>query len=446
MPKTSASFLVVKNRSHAWAWWALMLLHAAGFLWQLHHQAYRLTDSQQYLNVAQNLHEHGEIYSAVWKQPFILEGFTLRPPVYPLFILLWQMVTGSIWGVLLAQAVLSLATLYTVQRLWLASALQRKFPVLLLVAVVLYPAQIIYANMVMSEILVQALVLGFFVVMRMYWEERQTKWVLCVALFLIAAMLTKPLFYPFTFLFLIWGIFKAVQQKKVLLLVYAILPLVVAFGYQAYNQQRTGYFHFSSIQEINLRQYNAFGVWEKEHGYAYADSALASLEAQANKQPSFAERQKFLRNASLQVLLQSPVTYAQNHLLGMVHFFLDPGRYDLVHFFGVDGKQGPGLSSHLQTEGYAGLWAYLREYNFFFLLALGTLVLANLVKLAALVLYAFNRQVALAERVLLLGIILLVAGLTGPVGVSRYTVPVFPLVLYTLPFAWQQAWRFVQNR
>jgi hypothetical protein len=435
-----------ESRNQKWVWLTIVVLHLAGFLWQLNQQAYLLTDSQQYLNVDQNLREHGEIYSAVWQPPFILEGFTLRPPGYPLFILLWQSLGAGVWGILLAQAALSLGTLYTVQRLWLKSPLQRTYPVLLLAAVVLYPAQVIYANMVMSEMLVQALVLGCFVALLKFRRKAQGKYFLLAGAFLIAAMLTKPLFYPFSFLFLAWGIFEGIKQKKALLLLYAVMPLIAAMGYQKYNEHRTGYFHFSSIQEINLRQYNAFGVWEKEQGYAYADSALTALETNADQQPSFAERQKFIRKASVNVLLESPVTYAQNHLMGMVHFFLDPGRYDLVHYFGVDIKKGPGLSSYLQKEGYSGLLTYFKDYNFFFLLALVLLVLANLLKWFALFLFAVNKQVPLFERVLLLGVILLVAGLTGPVGASRYTVPVFPLVLYTLPFAWQAGKGFIQNR
>ncbi|GAA4312775.1 hypothetical protein GCM10023183_31980 [Nibribacter koreensis] len=336
--------------------------------------------------------------------------------------------------------------MYTVQRLWLESLLQRKYPVLLLAAVVLYPAQVIYANIVMSEMLVQALLLGYFVALLHFNRKGQPHYFLVAGFFLMVAMLTKPLFYPFTFLFLAWGVFLSFKQKRALLLLYAVLPLAVAVGYQKYNEHRTGYFHFSSIQEINLRQYNAFGVWEKEHGYAYADSALTALETNADQQPSFAERQKFIRKASVEVLLNSPVTYAQNHLLGMVHFFLDPGRYDLVHYFGVDIKKGPGLSSYLQTEGYGGLFKYFKDYNFFFLLALVLLVLANLLKVASLVLFALNKRVAVYEKVLLLGVILLVAGLTGPVGASRYTVPVFPLMLYTFPFALQASRLFIQKR
>ncbi|AMM51292.1 hypothetical protein TH61_09080 [Rufibacter sp. DG15C] len=435
-----------ESRNQKWVWLTIVVLHLAGFLWQLNHQAYLLTDSQQYLNVAQNLREHGEIYSAVWQAPFILEGFTLRPPVYPLFILLWQLVTTSVWGVLLAQAFLSLFTLYTVQKLWQASYLQCRYPIVLLLALVLYPAQIIYANMVMSEILVQALVLGCFVCLLHFRRRGNLYYFLMASLFLTAAMLTKPLFYPFTFLFLAWGIFEGIRRKKALLYLYAVLPLALAFAYQNYNEHRTGYFHFSSIQEINLRQFNAFGVWEKEHGYGYADSALTALETNADQQPSFAERQKFIRKASVNVLLESPVTYAQNHLMGMVHFFLDPGRYDLVHYFGVDIKKGPGLSNYLQAEGYSGLFTYFKGYNFFFLLALVLLVLANLLKVLTLVLFAMNKQVPVFEKMLLLGVILLVAGLTGPVGASRYTVPVFPLMLYTLPFALQASRLFIQKR
>ncbi|MFC7666064.1 hypothetical protein ACFQT0_00390 [Hymenobacter humi] len=135
------------------------------------------------------------------------------------------------------------------------------------------------------------------------------------------------------------------------------MPLLLVGLYMGWNSTRTGYFHFSSIAEINLLHYNAAGVLRQVEGPTAEERWVASVLREANTQATFAARQQLIRARAGDVLQAHPLVYAGQHLQGMAALFLDPGRYDIAQFLGVKPPAGGGFWLKSGRAAWGVRWA-----------------------------------------------------------------------------------------
>ena len=170
MPESVES--VENNAPPRWLWLALAVAHLGAFAYQLQSGHWFFPDSDRYLDAARNLLHHGTLYAWPWPAPgapFSPQEFSIRPPGYPVFLLLLGLKMPLI---LLMQNGLSLLNLALVAR-WLARRrpMPRRrwwlFGALALTA----PAQFIYANALMSETLLQSLVVGLWLTLTRFWDD-----------------------------------------------------------------------------------------------------------------------------------------------------------------------------------------------------------------------------------------------------------------------------------
>ena len=216
-----------------------------------------------------------------------------------------------------------------------------------------------------------------------------------------------------------------------MLLAIGLVPLLVMGAYMAWNQHRTGYFHFSSITEINLLHYNAAGVVRQMQGPAAEEAWVAQVVRLANAQDSFAARQRLIQQKAERVLLAHPWVYARQHVVGMATFFLDPGRFDVSEFLGLAPLRGGGLLAQVRANG---LWHAVRQLPWALLTGLIIVGLANLARLL-LAVRGFRRlgqEAAGTERAgrwIAVGLLVYLALLTGPLGAARFLMPVWPMLL-----------------
>ena len=418
--------------------WALLLLtHALACAYALCTGRYVFPDTDRYVQAAGNLAQHGQLYARPWPPApgsAAVQEFTIRPPGYPLLLA----ALGQPVGTLLLQNLLSVAALALVLGRWAASRARppgwRAWAAALALALS-FPAQLIYANAVMSEVSLQALVLLGAGLAVAFGRTGRARYLAGVAGVLVAAELTKPVWFPFAAVFLLVAGWLSWRQRRWRLAALGALPLLAALAYMGWNGQRTGYAHFSSITDINLLHYNAYGTLMQARGPVRAEAWLDSALLVANGQPSFVARQRTMQAAAGAVLRRYPVRYAGQHLLGMANFFLDPGRFDLSVWLG-EGKSA-GLLSALRGRGVAGVAGALARQPLALLLALALTALANAGRLV-LAVHGFRRAVrrpAGAGRGegawpwVAAGLLLYVALLTGPLGAARFLVPVWPLLL-----------------
>jgi hypothetical protein len=429
-------------RLPAWVWGILLATHALAFAYALRTGHYCFPDSGRYVEVAHNLRQHGELYARPWPAAppsgQAVQEFTIRPPGYPMLILALGGAAGWPVVILLFQNVLSVVVLATVLRGWAQSRSHWDWAIAL-VLTLSFPAQLIYANTLMSEVPLQAVVLlGVGLGVRGWQSGRRRYWAGAAGA-IVVALLLKPVFFPFTVVFWVIAAWQAWQHRRIALGLLGAVPLLVAGLYMGWNGHRTGYAHFSSITDINLLHYNAAGVVRQTEGPAAEEAWVAAVLRRANAQPTFAARQHVIQAEAMAVLRQHPLLYAVQHALGMATLLLDPGRFDLSSFLGQGASAG--LLSQLRSGGLQGVGLVLSQQPLGLLLALVGVAVANLLRLwlalrglvrwrgVGLVSGGWLRLHTPAGRWAAVLLLAYVALLTGPLGAARFLVPVWPLLL-----------------
>ncbi|MDJ0365689.1 hypothetical protein QMK33_11045 [Hymenobacter sp. H14-R3] len=424
-------------------WLVLLLVHGLAATHALRTGHYCFPDSGRYVQAAQNMGQRGQLYAQPWPAGLptgrAVQEFSIRPPGYP--ALLWLL--GAPVGVLLLQNMLSIVGLAAVLSGWAA---RRARPpglgawLAALGLVLSFPAQFIYANALMSELPLQAVLLLGVGLAGGFARTGRLGYLVGVAALLVAAWLLKPVCAPFTVVFLAMASWLAWRRHRPALLLVGGLPLLLALSYMGWNWQRTGYLHFSSISTINLLHYNAAGVLRQAQGPAAEEAWVAQTLRVANAQPSFGARQASIETAAVAMLRRYPLRYAGQHLLGMITFFIDPGRFDMSVFWGKN--QSAGLLAALRGQGVAGVVRGLAGQSMPLVTLLLITLLANALRLV-LALRGLLRPAtpsaagradwlrigAPAGRWLAAALLGYLALLTGPLGAARFLVPGWPLLL-----------------
>ena len=424
-----------RARVPGWVWLVLVVAHLLAFGWVLKSGRWSFPDSGRYRQAAVNMMQHSQLYAHEWPQiePHgqAIQEFTIRPLGYPAVLLALNSAMGSPWLVLLLQNALSVLGLAVVLKRWAwrAGPLTRHwFGALALVLT--FPAQLIYANAVMSEGILQGVLLGLVGLVLAFCRTGSLRSWLGAAGAVIAALLLKPVCSLLALALGIGGFVLAWKRKRWMVLVIGLLPLSVAGLYMSWNWQRTGYFHFSSITEINMLHYNAAGVVRQVAGTASEEIWVASVLRRANAQRSFASRQQLIQREAEAILKKYPLVYARQHVLGMGAFFLDPGRFDVSEFLGSAPLAGGGLLAQARA---GRLWQAIGQLPWGMLGLLLVVLLANGARLV-LAARGFRelRRGTKVERVgrwLAVGLLVYFALLTGPLGAARFLMPAWPLLL-----------------
>jgi hypothetical protein len=422
-------------RVPGWVWAAVIAGHVLALGWTLAMDRWSFPDSGRYLQAAQNVWEHGQLYARAWPgsapQGKGVQEFTIRTPGYPLVVLgLGGMVAPPVI-LLLVQNLLSLLVIGLVLNWWLRWGRPTAKQWLWAVGGILtFPAQFIYPNAVMSEAVLQAMIMAMLVAAVLYIDQKKERYAAGFVAALVLALLIKPVFYPMGIAVTGAGLIAAWWRRRTGLAALALVPVLVVGLYMSWNAQRTGYFHFSSITDINLLHYNAAGVMRQLGGSEAEEQWVAGVLAEANGKKDFATRQQVIQARAGAVIRAHPMVYARQHLLGMATFFLDPGRFDVSEFLGLEAPPGGGLLAQLRA---GGLLRTLRNLPVGLLGWLGLVVAANAGRLW-LAWRGFRRLGQAAPvwrkgRWVVVGLLLYVAVLTGPLGAARFLVPVWPLLL-----------------
>ena len=410
-------------------WLLIVTMHLAGFIYQLSQKHLYTSDSTGYLLETQNIRAHFLFYCNDLKEPIDFRAFTMRPPVYPLFILLCKFFWNSDFAILLAQNLLSFLNFWLIFRFLKPFSFNSKIQTIVLGSFILfYPAQVIYANMVMSEILFQTFILLLFLNIYNFLKTKLNKHLYSAALWLCLGMLTKPVLFIFSLVFVSGIIFYAFRERNFKWLIPGCIPLAVVILYSFWNLERTGYFHFSSIKEINLLHYNSYFLLQSLHGEQYADSTVSAINAQAASLPDFKQQQQYINQAANTIIFDNLFAYAKFHMKGIFTFFLDPGRFDLYSFFGIN-RQDSVFLTHFSSSNFNGMIGFLKTQPLILLLLLGIIAFFNGIKSLAFFLFCLNRKILLEMRISIAVLVIYLALLTGPLGASRFAVPAFPLML-----------------
>ena len=426
---------MTSKRVPGWVWAILVVMHLLALGWALGSGKWNFPDSDRYLQAAENLRQYGELYARPWPasppQGQAIQEFTIRPLGYPL-VAMWLGADGNRPVLLLGiQNVLSLLNIGLVLGWWARwerpTGKQWRLAIILVLS---FPAQFIYANAVMSETMLQTVIIVAVGAGLAFIETPKKLYWAVIAGATGLALLLKPVFYPFAIGLFVVGIGLAWRRQQAALALIAAVPLTIVGCYMGWNQQRTGYFHFSSIAEINLLHYNAAGVVRQIDGPKAEEQWVGRVLEEAGKQPDFAARQQVIQARAGAVLWAHPMVYTRQHVQGMATMFADPGRFDVSQFLDLRTPAEGGL---LVQARNGRLMQAVGRLPWGLLSVLGLVLLANATRFVLAVRGFFALKTRIPKfshgRWLMLGLLMYVALLTGPLGAARFLVPVWPLLL-----------------
>lgn len=408
----------------------LILVHALYFAVAMYIKGFYLIDSYGYAMQADNMIADGSWYAEDRNAPLLVDYFSIRPPLYAVLLVFFRLFFDSILPLLLLQNIISIFTCWLVYRFMVHNGFASKTTQrMLIVAIVLYPAQMIHANFVMTEIVLQLWLVGIFMLLYNFTQNPTLKGSAWLSVLLALCLLTKPvsLFLPvLVWAFMAWTVLKKAGHWHLL-----IPQLLVALTFHAIclqNQHATGYYHYSSIKSINQLKYNARYTLIAAKGEAYADSTIAAVMQQADATSDYGERLHIMNHNANAIILQYPFAFAKVYSKGVVAYFVDPGRFDVFHFLGIEEKGTPGLMLEMQTKGLSAIGEYIRKAPVAVLFLLLLSLLWNIVVVGMFLYAAFTMRNHVLRNMIIV-LVAYVALATGPVGVSRYRVPVFPFLL-----------------
>lgn len=407
-------------------WIILASVHALFFLKQVLVYNSLLQDSVEYLFAADNLMQKGTLYAWNLNFAFNADWLTKRPFLYPSILIAFKSISfqsNTLFFILiyLAQNLISLNNIRL--SLKLADRFNPGFSHLkALLFMLLSLSQVIYANLIMCEIWLQACFIGITYILLTH--PNGNRKFLYIALLMMAAMALKPVFMPAAILFPILMILAFRKQLKVSYLSIALLPLLFAQISSVINEKRTGYRQYSSISTINLIHYNTYIMLMSEYGTQKADSLVDDIKLRTRGM-SYADRQEFITDECKTLIKQHLGRYTYLHLRGIAFALADPGRFDFTQFFNLAHKGN--LIYQTNQKGMLGkvLQSFLNPLGLWLMLIL----LFNLFRVYKAIDFLFQKRYAWPFKLLIMAIPTYILALTGPIGTSRFFMPLVPIAL-----------------
>ncbi|QES89281.1 hypothetical protein [Rhizosphaericola mali] len=119
-----------------------------------------------------------------------------------------------------------------------------------------------------------------------------------------------------------------------------------------YNEYRTGYYHFTSIENINLLQYNLKSFKEFELGNVSGDNWTDSILLESKKYTTYSEQNKYISNICRTEIKKNLTKYTIFHIACCFKAIVDPSRYDVFLFFKKEVPSHSGVVKAFNEKGF----------------------------------------------------------------------------------------------
>ncbi|MGI8893954.1 MAG: hypothetical protein ACR2GN_10935 [Bacteroidia bacterium] len=415
----------------------LAVMHLGFLFYAVRHEAFLTKDSHEYLQQAENLKEGYGWYSGDLNDPHQPHLESRRPPLYAFFISLTDVLFKNIVFILITQNLLSLLNFATLFYLLLHFKFDQKIIGLLFLPLLFFPSQFIFSNMIMAEILFQTTIFWAFFFMIFFLLRGNFMLLVLHSIFLSLAILTKPVLYLFWLPEIFWFVFLFFRKKVAIPQVsISLIPLLTVIILSLYNEKKTGYFHYSSMKETNLMSYNAYQTLRLNYTAEEAKNILDSVHTQSISESSnFKQQSENFQRSAVEIIKNNLSGYLFLQLKGMINFFIDVGRHDMFLFFYEDFQESEtGISYYYDKDGIQGVLNYLKQFNPLLIFYSTLILFINIIMLLALLFFIFNKNVSPEIRLFTILLIFYIAFVTGLIGSARFRVPVYPQLLFTVPF------------
>lgn len=403
----------------------ILVVHLAFLAFQLVSGNYYTEDSTEYIQTADNLLNEGMLYSGDPDEEIETGNYTKRLPGYPAVLAIIKWFSSSAVPLLVLQLLLSIISFLILLRMFQPGKVGR---IVLMVLVLLYPLQFIYANLYSPEILFQVVIMSCAIFIFRYIQQERIRLLWFYQGFFILAILIEPLMYMFVVPNFILFIVLYARTRQRLVLISSLIPVVFLIILGGVNQQRTGYFHISSTQEYTLVDRYMFLHHVETMGEEAAIEALSLVHQTCDLEPDFKRKSQCLSATAKDYFRENLASYGIFHLKGALWLFLDPGLEEISHFFLKEKQDDKTQSDYWFEKSTKEKWNEVLNQPTW-LIALLMLVFAiNVLRLAGFLIFIFNWKIRISFRILLLLLVGFLALAAGPRGSAPFLIPVFFLV------------------
>ncbi|MEL6192448.1 MAG: hypothetical protein AAFR66_10375 [Bacteroidota bacterium] len=424
-----------------WFFWGVVfLLHLVFFFIQQDQQGYYLPDSYEYAKEAYNLIDHGVLYCGELDDSINFDFFTKRAPVYPVLLAFCVQLFGNELAVIGFQIILSLLNILLVIQLLKLLGISYRYR-LTFFFLLLYPAQFMFVNWVMAEILFQSCLLLMLTSVIKWQKTENQSWLWTYLLAFVLGIFTKPILYLFIFPSAAGLLYLGWPRLRLALIGSVVVPFFLVGGFMQWNYMRTGFFHFSSIQNLTLLHHTTYRTLMSSQGPEKAEDIMSFIQLTAAQKQSYGEEQVYIQKRILAEIGNAPITYAFLHMEGMLRFLLDPGPQDILTFLGLEeqteGKWG--------SEENGGFWESVKGLSPYSFLLLLLILMGNVLKMIGIGLFLRTPKVSNMLKWMLIGIPLYIVMMTGVIGNARFAVGVFPILMLCAIIGWSSVYAKWRN-
>jgi hypothetical protein len=424
----------------------IILIHAFYFAAALIiHSIYTL-DSYEYVWQAANLKASASNYCGDPSLPIQMDLYTRRTVLYGFLLMLTKLVYSSNFTILVLQNIISIANIYYFPKLLKSYSFGFNTRPVILVAFLLFPTWCIYTNMVMSELMLGTCVVWAFYHFTQFLQSGKPKHIFFYNLLITLAVLVKPVFMYFWIVNILLMAYLFYRNRHWAILAFSLLMPAAIFIHSWANERTTGYFHYCSIKNLNFLHYNSQILLAHAGGLDWSWKQVDSIQAVAETKPDFKSYNEFIVAECTRIHKENFPVFLKIQAGGMLNFFIDPGRYDMEQFFPPKKVVPISFFHQLREKGIPGIIEYAQRVPIFKVLAMLLIMVWNVFIMLSLVFFAFNRRVPWLVRLILILIVGYVCALTGPMGDSRFKMPVYPLLVFTIPFFLDRLLEWRRNR
>ncbi len=407
----------------------ITLAHVLFFFLALRFTRIYMGDSYEYVYMALNIKDHFLFYAGNPALPLLTKNFTLRPPGYSFFLLAVYFFSVNNWLVLVLQNLVSIGNILLLRRTLFYLGYAIRYDGWLALFILAFPAQFIYANTIAPDLLLQTCVLFYFYHMVLLVRSRKVKNGWWAALALTYGVFTKPillLFLPIHVVLMVVCLWKLPAKRTVFLSV--LMPFGFVLLYNCWNLQRTGKFHFTSIQPWNAMNYNVRMYQEHALGNEQAALFMKKERTAWSAQPDFKSWYDYGNKRSMEFLKTHFWSYMGFHAQYALQFFIHPGKGEIDLFTGdltygrFYAKKDKRIGEILRSTPVSALPAYFRSHPT--VVVMFVVLLFNFLKVVGALLYLTDAVRSWRFKLLAGALLFYFAFLTGPLANTRYQLPV----------------------
>jgi hypothetical protein len=395
---------------------------------------YTTPDSQSYLDTAEMIKNGSYFQPATDFQ--IAEARTIRPFIYPLFLLLFGSL--NIWIIIFAQTFVGIFNVFLT--LLFYRKLNGKSPGLVAFFLIFTPSVFILVHLIMTEFLTTTLTM-LLAVLLMCGMNRKN--IFSIQIVVASLAFVKPAFYPFVFISFLLFVFYYIQIKKFNIAIF--IPIFLVLSYIGFNKYRTGYTHFSSIENVNLISYNIALFKEHEIGPQAAKDWEKNIRQQSLKFATFKERSNYLSAEGIKEIKENFWSYCFYHASCSIKALVMPGRSLLMVFLN-ENEEGSSMQTITNANGpMAAINYYLSLIKTkgmigFINLFMFPLTCIEILKWLLIVYLAIKKRFIKINFPYLYLLVFIFYGIfiNGPVAYARYLVPLQGIFICFAALGWEE--------